>query len=74
MPDSSYVQILHVFCREFRQDCFVNTVLAEGGLVLFKARLGSQLATSMTAPKLSFEVHHRPGERPCPGHRAAKAA
>jgi hypothetical protein len=24
----------------------------------------------MTAPKLSFEVHHRPGERPCPGHRA----
>jgi hypothetical protein len=25
---------------------------------------------SMTAPKLSFEVHHRPGERPCPGHRA----
>ena len=35
-----------------------------------RPRLRSQLAASRTAPKLSFEVHHRPGERPCPGHRA----
>jgi hypothetical protein len=30
MADSSYTQILQVFCREFWQDCFVNSVLAEG--------------------------------------------
>jgi hypothetical protein len=47
MADSSYTQILHVFCREFRQDCFVNSVLAEGGLVLFKAK----------APQPDHDVH-----------------
>ena len=46
MPDSS-MPILHVFCRGFRQDCFVNTVLAEGGLVLFKAE----------APQPACHVH-----------------
>ena len=35
-----------------------------------RPRLRSQLATSMTVPKLSSEAHHRPGERHCPGHRA----
>jgi hypothetical protein len=38
MDPKTSIAIWDVFCREFRQDCFVNTVLAEGGLVLFKAK------------------------------------
>ena len=75
MAYGNYTQVLHVFCREFRQDCFGRTVSStpfsrKAASYCSRPRLRSQLATSMTAPKLSFEVHHRPGERPCPGHRA----
>jgi hypothetical protein len=38
VPNSSYAQILHVFCRQLRQDCFVNSILAESGLVLLKTK------------------------------------
>jgi hypothetical protein len=38
MAYGNYTQILHVFCRQLRQDLFVNSVFAESGLVLLKAK------------------------------------
>src|SRR5262249_32584214 len=39
-----------------------------------RPRLRSQLATSMTALRLSLEAHHRPGKGPCPGHGRRRRA
>jgi hypothetical protein len=47
MAYGNYTQVLHVFCRELRQDRLVFSVLAKRGLVLLKAK----------APQPACDIH-----------------
>ena len=67
MSNNGDAEVLEVLRRHIGQDAIIYRVIAKHGLVLLKAKAPKQACHIHDGAQLSFEPHHRPGERPCPG-------
>ena len=59
MPNDGDAQILQILRREDGKESFRNSVVAESGLVLLKAKARNHTANSMTASSLGRSIQPR---------------
>ena len=58
VSECCYAKLLQVLFRQAWKNRLVNLILAERSLILFKARLRSQIAMSMMRPRLLLAAYH----------------